>query len=68
MKKNVGSIDKVVRVVAGLALITVGIVQGGAWWAAGLVGVVLVGTAATGFCGLYTLLGVNTCKVKNTNS
>lgn len=68
MKKNVGSIDKVVRVVAGLALVAVGIVQGGAWWAAALVGAVLLITSATGFCGLYTLLGVNTCKVKDTNS
>lgn len=68
MTKNVGSVDKVVRVVAGIALVAVGIVLGGAWWAAAAVGAVLLFTATTSFCGLYTLLGVNTCKVKNSNS
>ncbi|TVR93262.1 MAG: DUF2892 domain-containing protein [Spirochaetaceae bacterium] len=68
MTKNVGSVDKVVRVVAGIALVAVGIVLGGAWWAAAAVGAVLLFTVATSFCGLYTLLGVNTCKVKNSNS
>lgn len=64
MKKNVGTVDRAVRVVVGAALIVAGIVQGGAWWAAAVFGAVLIGTAVTSFCGLYTLLGINTCKVK----
>jgi len=68
MTKNVGTVDKVVRIVAGVALVAVGVVQGGAWWAAAVVGAVLLFTSVTSFCGLYTLLGVNTCKVKNNNS
>jgi hypothetical protein len=64
MKANVGSIDRVLRLVLGLALIALaatGIV--GAW---GWLGVVPVATALFRFCPAYTLLGVNTCGIKKT--
>ncbi len=62
MKANVGGSDKILRVAAGVALIAftlLGII--GAW---GWVGVVPLLTGLFNFCPLYTLLGVNTCKLK----
>lgn len=64
MTKNVGSVDRVVRIGLGGALIVVGVLQGGVWWGAAAFGAVLIVTAAIGFCGLYTVFGINTCKVK----
>jgi hypothetical protein len=61
MQVNIGSIDKTVRIVAGLVLLSlVFLLEGKARWF-GLIGVVPLVTAFTGFCPLYTLLGVNTC-------
>lgn len=62
MKANVGGPDKIIRVAAGVALIAftlLGII--GAW---GWIGVVPLLTGLFNFCPLYTLLGVNTCKLK----
>jgi hypothetical protein len=62
MKTNEGTLDRILRVVAGLALIG-GTLSGviGAW---GWIGVVPVLTGAVGMCPLYSLLGVSTCPVK----
>jgi hypothetical protein len=62
MTKNVGGIDRILRVVFGIVFIVFGVVQGGAWWALAAFGAVLIFTAATSFCGLYTALGINTHK------
>ncbi|MBE0613950.1 MAG: DUF2892 domain-containing protein [Burkholderiales bacterium] len=60
MKANVGGVDKVLRIVAGLGLLSlILILEGNArWW--GLVGVVPLLTGLVNFCPLYTLLGLNT--------
>jgi hypothetical protein len=61
MKENVGKIDRIVRVVAGLGLLSLlFILEGDARWL-GLIGLVPLGTAAMGFCPLYPLIGLNTC-------
>ncbi len=60
MKINMGSVDRVVRILVGLAVIGAGIAFK-SWW--GAVGIVLLATAGVGFCPLYTLLGVSTRKV-----
>ena len=64
MKSNVGSIDKVLRIVAGLALLSlVFILDGNArWW--GLIGIVPLLTGSLGWCPAYTVVGPNTCPVK----
>lgn len=61
MKANVGGIDRVARIVIGLALIVMaatGVV--GAW---GWLGVVVLATGVFRFCGAYALLGLNTCSM-----
>ncbi len=64
MTANVGGIDRILRVIVGLALIALALTGTvGAW---GYIGVVPLLTALVGFCPAYTLLGLNTCPVKNT--
>jgi hypothetical protein len=62
MKSNVGGIDRILRIVLGLALIALTLTGTiGAW---GWIGLVPLATAAFGFCPLYTVLGMNTCPMK----
>ena len=62
MKANVGTIDRVLRVTAGVVLIGLAATgQIGVW---GYVGVVPVLTGLFRFCPAYTLLGMNTCRMK----
>ena len=59
MKTNVGTLDRILRIIAGLALITLaatGII--GPW---GYLGVVALLTAAVRFCPASLPLGINTC-------
>lgn len=60
--KNVGSIDKVIRIVAGVVLLGLGAFGSLGWW--GLIGVIPLGTALLNTCPLYTILGVNTCGLR----
>lgn len=62
MKTNVGGIDRMLRIVLGLALI--GLTLAGVIGAWGWLGVVPLGTALMGFCPLYPMLGINTCPAK----
>jgi hypothetical protein len=57
MKKNVGSADRVVRIVLGVAILAAGLLSQ-SWW--GLVGLLLLATAALGVCPAYLLFGLNT--------
>jgi hypothetical protein len=59
MTKNVGGIDRILRIVAGIALIALAVTGTIGVW--GYIGVVPLLTAAIGFCPAYTLLGLNTC-------
>lgn len=67
MSTNMGSIDRVARVVVGLALIAYAIPLGFAptgWNWLGWIGVIPLVTAVFGFCPLYVLLGVSTCPMR----
>ncbi len=64
MKQNVGTIDRVIRVVLGVALITFALIGEGVTAKFGWIGVIPLLTAFVGFCPLYTLLGVNSCACK----
>jgi hypothetical protein len=59
MKANVGGIDRILRIVVGLALVAWAALLGGPVWA--WVGLVPLATGVVGFCPLYPLLGLNTC-------
>ena len=60
MQKNVGSIDRAVRIVAGLALVALAATGTVGVW--GYIGVVPLATALIGWCPAYTLFGIKTCK------
>ena len=62
MSINVGSWDRVLRVVVGLGLI--GLAATGTVGLWGWIGVVPVATGLFGFCPAYTLLGIKTCPMK----
>lgn len=62
MKLNVGGIDRVVRIVAGVALI--GLAATGTVGAWGWIGVVPLATGAIGWCPPYAIFGFSTCAVK----
>ncbi len=63
MKANVGGIDRAVRIVVGLALLsTLLFVEGDTkWW--GLIGIVPLFTALVRWCPAYTLFGIKTCSI-----
>ena len=62
MAKNVGGLDKGLRIVAGLALLGLGAFGPLGWW--GAIGIVPLATGVMGNCPLYSLLGLNTCPAR----
>ena len=62
MNANVGGIDKILRIVAGLALIAMAVMGVGAPWT--WIGVVPLVTGLIGWCPAYTIFGLNTCPMK----
>ena len=57
MKCNVGSTDRVIRIVAGIGLAIGGIIFESYW---GLIGVVVLATGVFRVCLLYSVLGIST--------
>lgn len=70
--RNVGSIDKTIRLVAGFALLALGILVLGVGSTAGLtatvVGAVLAVTGIINFCPLFKLLGISSHGNQSRNS
>ena len=67
MTKNVGTIDRTIRAVAGIVLLAayfLGVIQGALGVVGLVIGIGMLGSAAFGWCGPYVLLGINTCGVK----
>ena len=62
MTANVGTVDRILRIVVGLILIAMVFVGPQTSW--GWVGVVPLLTALIGFCPAYKLIGLNTCSKK----
>ena len=60
MNKNVGTLDRTLRVFAGLVLIALSVTGTVGPW--GWIGIVPLATALLGWCPAYTLLGVKTCR------
>ncbi len=65
MKCNVGKTDKMIRFGAGIAVILAGVAYG-SWF--GIIGVVLIATAAIGFCPAYLPLNLDTSKNDDNSS
>ncbi len=71
MSANVGTVDRALRLAAGVALIALALFGGAgpfgaaAWqYGAVAVGLVLIATAVLRLCPLYTLLGIRTCRTR----
>lgn len=61
MKANVGTADRVIRIVVGLILLSLLFILDGSIKYIGLIGIVPLLTAFIKFCPLYTLFKINTC-------
>ncbi|MCY1369326.1 MAG: DUF2892 domain-containing protein [Betaproteobacteria bacterium HGW-Betaproteobacteria-9] len=62
MTKNVGGIDRILRILVGIALIAAAAMGSIGVW--GYIGVVPLLTGLMGWCPPYALLGFNTCSMK----
>lgn len=64
MKRNVGTVDRAIRIVAGLVLLSlIFILEGNArWW--GLVGLLPLVTGSVGWCAVYVPLGIDTSRTR----
>lgn len=63
MQINAGTADRIVRVLIGLVAAYLGYVTTGAWhWILYAVAAIALVTAVTGFCLIYRLLGISTCR------
>lgn len=65
MKVNEGGLDRVIRIVVGLAILSLVFVGPHTPW--GYLGLVPFVTGIVGFCPAYALLGLNTCRVPKAN-
>ncbi|MDG4562342.1 MAG: DUF2892 domain-containing protein [Candidatus Competibacter sp.] len=63
MAKNIGSADKIARLVVGALLIVLTLTGTIGLW--GWIGVVPIATALMNWCPAYTLLGIKTCPTDN---
>jgi hypothetical protein len=65
MKTNINSIERAFRIVIGLFLVSL------VFWGPSnpwfLIGIVPITTGLSGWCPLYTMLGMSTCKVKDSS-
>jgi len=67
MKKNIGNADRVIRLLVAVALVVLnfsGVISGTLGIIALLAAAVFTLTSLVGFCPLYSLIGVKTCKVE----
>lgn len=61
LQNNIGSIDRALRMVAGVLLLAFAALSGHPLHLLGLIGIVPLATAALRVCPLYSLLGISTC-------
>lgn len=68
MKKNMGGADRMIRIILALAVVALSyfnIITGTLAYVLLALAAIFVMTSFIGFCPLYTLFGLNTCKSKN---
>ena len=61
---NMGTIDRLLRVIGGVSLLVWAFLGTGEWHMLGWIGIVPLATAAIGWCPLYTVIGISTCPTK----
>lgn len=61
MKVNVGSTDRLIRIILGIAIILVGFLYE-SWW--GIIGLVVLLTGILKVCPAYMPFGISTCKTE----
>ncbi len=61
-EKNVSGLDRIIRIVVGLALMGVGLLYVSPWlgYALALIGLLVLGTGIFETCTFYSILGINT--------
>lgn len=64
MKPNEGSLDRILRVLVGIGVLSLAFIGPQTPW--GYLGLIPLATGQVGFCPLYAVLGVNTCGVRKT--
>lgn len=67
MKKNMGTLDKGIRVVIAIAIALLyffNVISGTLAYILMAVAIIFLLTSLINFCPLYTILGINTCKLK----
>ena len=62
MIKNVGGLDRILRAIVGLVLLSLVFVGPKTYW--GLLGLIPLGTSVIGICPAYLPFGIKTCKTK----
>jgi hypothetical protein len=62
MTKNIGLVDRILRIIIGLFILSLIFWGPKSYW--GLLGIIPLGTALIGWCPPYSLLGISTCKRK----
>ncbi|MBW2611954.1 MAG: DUF2892 domain-containing protein [Deltaproteobacteria bacterium] len=63
MKKNIGNIERIIRVAIGLIILSLTFVGPQSLW--GLIGILPIATGLAGWCPPYAMLGISTCKNQN---
>ena len=63
MSKNEGTVDRALRVILGLVLLSLVFIGPQTMW--GLIGIVPLVTGLVGICPIYSILGIKTCSIKN---
>ena len=62
MTRNEGTLDRAVRVLGGLAILSLAFIGPKTAWA--YLGIIPVITGSLGYCPAYSLLGINTCGLR----
>lgn len=63
MVENVGNIDRLIRAIVGVVVLSLIFVGPKTMW--GLLGLIPLGTALIGWCPPYAMLGIDTCRAKS---
>jgi len=60
LSRNVGSADRIIRLVLGVALLALFLIDSPIRWV-GIAGIILIATSGLSFCPIYFALGMRTC-------